>query len=510
MSRQKYLIDTNVFIGLEDDHVISPNLSALTSLASKHGVRLFVHEAARDDIRRDDDESRRRISLSKVDKFQCLRKVHGLSEDELSQNFGTLNKSNDVVDATLLHSLKIGAADFLVTEDHDLHSRARHYSPALSGRTLYIADAVMLLKTTYEPTDVPISSVEEVEAYQIPLYDDIFDSLREGYPKFDDWWQDKCVASHRKCWVVRDDGLAGLVVRKDETAGDTDARTPAKKILKVCTFKVRPEKRGTKLGELLLKKVFWFAQTNDYDLVYLTTYPDQLVLIDLLEYYGFQKTDVSENGEFTYEKIFSKDRLKPDPASTFFETARLHYPRFYTGPDVSAYVIPIQEAYHDQLFPELKKIVISDKFNDIGSGNESKQPGNTIRKVYLCQAPANILESGALLFFYKGKSKNLPSQSITTVGVFEDMTLAHSTDELRQLAGGRSVYSDVQIIKWSASKYYPVKVINYLLAGYIEPPVSLDELKDDGIINGPPQSIRRLDNKKTQILLKHVKLGFNL
>ena len=510
MSGQKYLIDTNVFFGLEDDHEISPKLSALTSLASKHSVRLFVHEAARDDIGRDQNKKRRRISLSKVDKFQLLRKVDGLSNDQLSQDFGRLDKPNDVVDATLLHSLKIGAADFLLTEDRGLHGRARCYSPNLSSRILYIADAVMLLKTTYEPVDVPISFVQEVDAYQIPLDDDIFDSLREGYLEFDDWWRDKCVASHRKCWVVHDGGLAGLVVRKDETADDTDAQTPAKKILKVCTFKVRPEKRGMKLGELLLKKVLWFAQINHYDLVYLTTYPGQQVLIDLLEYYGFQKTGVREDGEFTYEKIISKDRLISNPNPIYFETARLHYPRFCTGPDVPAYVFPIREAFHDKLFPELKEIVNKDEFDDIGLGDEPKEPGNTIRKVYLCRAQANISEPGALLFFYKVKSKNLPSQSITTVGIFEDMTLAHSTDELRNLAGGRSVYSDEQIVEWSASVHRPVKVINYLLAGYIKPPVGLDKLKEEGIINGPPQSIIRLNEKKKQKMLKHVRLGFDL
>ena len=87
------------------------------------------------------------------------------------------------------------------------------------------------------------------------------------------------------CWAVFDEGLAGLIVRKDETAADTDATIKARKILKICTFKVRPEKRGVKLGELLLRKVFWFSQVNNYNLVYITTYKNQAALINLLEYY---------------------------------------------------------------------------------------------------------------------------------------------------------------------------------------------------------------------------------
>ena len=55
----------------------------------------------------------------------------------------------------------------------------------------------------------------------------------------------------------------------------------------MCTFKVKPKFRGEKLGELLLKQILWFAQRNAFDLVYLTTFDSQAVLIDVLRYYGF-------------------------------------------------------------------------------------------------------------------------------------------------------------------------------------------------------------------------------
>ena len=48
MSSQAYLIDTNVIIGLEDDHTVQPAFAGLTSIAAKHKVDVLVHEAARD------------------------------------------------------------------------------------------------------------------------------------------------------------------------------------------------------------------------------------------------------------------------------------------------------------------------------------------------------------------------------------------------------------------------------------------------------------------------------
>ena len=249
---------------------------------------MFVHEAARDcDIKRDKDKKRRDISLSKIAKFQTLQKVKCLIKQALADELGKIGKHYDEVDATLLHALRIGVSDFLVTQDQGLHDPTQKHSADFARRVLSVADAAQLLEVPSEPREVPILHVEDVSAHTISIADTFFDSLREGYPEFDDWWKMKCVGQRRPCWVVyNSDDLVGLVVRKDETGKDTDATQEFTKILKICTFKVRPEQRGIKLGELLLKKILWFAQQNEYDLTYFTTYSEQTSLIALLECYG--------------------------------------------------------------------------------------------------------------------------------------------------------------------------------------------------------------------------------
>lgn len=142
MSVPKYLIDTNVFIGLEDHAEVAPNFAALLQLTARYGVGVFVHAAAVDDIQRDRDQARRRVSLSKIRKFPVIDKVIGLDQPALEARFGPIRKPNDLVDATLLHALEIGVADFLVTEDQGLHERARRTSATLGDRLLYVADAV--------------------------------------------------------------------------------------------------------------------------------------------------------------------------------------------------------------------------------------------------------------------------------------------------------------------------------------------------------------------------------
>jgi ribosomal protein S18 acetylase RimI-like enzyme len=512
MSQQSYLIDTNILIGLEDYHTVEDAYAKFSSLAAAHKIDIFVHAAAKDDIARDKNVKRRTISLSKIAKYRVLGKRRGLTETDLDQQFGPLRKPNDVVDATLLHALEANAADFLVTQDRGLHSRAQKFSPELGRRVLFVGDAADLLTQTYEPKEVPIRHVGEVDAHEIDNKDAFFDSLRRGYPEFDDWWREKCVKQHRSCWVVYDDDvLAGLIVRKDETAGDTDAITQAKKVLKVCTFKVSPDKRGVKLGELLLKKVLWHAQTNQYDLAYLTTYEDQAALINLLEYYGFKNTGKNANGEFIYERSFSSVAVVREEGSGVFELARKNYPRFLLDDGVRGVGIPIKEEYHDTLYPDLWNPRQTDFFKGASRADRPARPGNTIRKVYLCQAASKLAEAGSVLFFYKGVSEELPSQAMTTLGILESVTQAASTRELMQLTGGRSVYSEEELAAWNATTKRPVKVINYLLVAYVDPPIGLDELIQLGVVKrNPQQSIYELKGNLLKSLVTRANLDFDV
>lgn len=509
MRQHSYLIDTNILIGLEDNHTVQPAYAEFSNLAARHKIDVYVHEVAREDIEHDNDAARKAISLSKVAKFQSLSRRRGLSDKELELEFGPLKKPNDVVDATLLHALMIGAADFLVTQDQGLHSRAQKHSPDLARRVLFVADAAQLITQTYEPKQVPVRHVAEVEAYTIDHEDEFFDSLRDGYSDFNTWWQTKCIAEHRPCWVVYDDDkLAGLIVRKDETPDKTDARTNAQRILKLCTFKVRPEKRGIKLGELLLKQALWYCQHNGYDLAYLTAYEEQASLISLLEYYGFRRTAIKGNNETIFERSFSAEKLKPDGECTDFEQSRLNYPRFVYSEKTEGFGIPIKEHWHDVLFPDLREV---DLLSYRLLLEFPTKPGNTIRKVYLCQSQSYLGEPGSILFFYKGLSNRPPSQAITAIGLLEELNVAKSTSELVKMTGGRSVYSEAQIRAWNASEKAPVKVINFLLIGYIDPPIHLPELRKIGVVKKhPQQSIYRMPRQFMNLLLERANLGFSI
>lgn len=514
MNDFKLLIDTNVVIGLEDAQPVQSSLAELVRLSSEHGVGLFVDGANYDDVARDKDSARRQVTLSKLEKFQKLQGVPLADNATLVARFGTINSENDRSDVRLLVALDAKAIDFLVTQDTGLHRRAER--AGLGTSLLTVEEALQWLKQTFTAQSVSLPYVVERKAYEINRDHAIFASLRSDYPGFDQWF-DKCRRQHRNCWVLEiGNEIAGLVVRKDETYAEAGTRHAGPKILKICTFKVRDEFQGEKFGELLLKQVLWFAQRNKYDLAYVTAFPRHAFLIDLLTYYGFRETRKMDNGEILLEKPILTGSL-PALTGDALDFDREHYPRVHDGSAVRKFCVPIQPDYHRRLFPEIAfgselPLFPTETFGPILAHGQERTPGNTIRKVYLCRAKITRIRPGDVLFFYMSKDDNYAaSQSITTVGIAEQVIDVTKADDLIRLTAKRSVFSAEDMRGMDASTDSPVKMIDFLLVGHIQPSVRVDTLVAKGVFSKrPPQSIAQLTEARYADLKPYVQLGFEL
>jgi hypothetical protein len=510
----KLLIDTNVVIGLEDAQPVQASLAELVRLSNEHAIGLFVEDANFDDVGRDKDDARRTVILSKLAKFQKLRSVPVPDDNWLVARFGAIKGVRDRSDVRLLVALDAKAIDFLVTQDNDLHRRAER--AGVGERVLTVEEALQWLRQTFTSKQVSLPYVVERKAYEISQEHAIFSSLREDYPGFDPWFE-KCKQQHRHCWALEiGKEIAGLVIRKDESHSDADTRHPGPKILKICTFKVRDEFQGEKFGELLLKQVLWFAQQNSYDLVYVTAYPKHAFLIDLLAYFGFHETKKLPNDEIMLEKTIAKGPLPP-VIGDLFDSDRVHYPRFHDGNVVRKFCVPIQPDYHRRLFPEIAfgrelPLFPAETFGPILAHGQERTPGNTIRKVYLCRAKIKRLRSGDLLFFYMSKDAcYAASQTITTVGIVERVIDAITADDLIKHTAKRSVFSAENLHAMKPSAISPLKMIDFLLVGHIEPSVRLDTLLQIGVFaNQPPQSIAGITEAKYAQLKPHIQLGFEV
>ena len=481
----KLLIDTNIIIGLEDDKEVADHFAEMHRKCSEHGVSVFVHEASKEDIERDKDVTRKRRTLSKIKKFLPLKRSGKPTDAALEKQFGLLKKSNDKVDATLLYSLSRNSVDFLVSEDDGLHKRAER--AGLGSRVFTVLDALSWLKRTYEQKTVFLPSVEALLAYEIDFQDQIFDGVRSDYRDFDKWVA-KCSNEHRPCWVVKDDGhLAAVVIRKDETSSEAKTTSPGNRVLKMCTFKVADSFRGLKLGEQLLKQVLWHAQRNGYDTVYVTAFPKQKELIRLLEEYGFFGSSVAANGERLFEKAIIHGAPTLFPGEEVLVGAHRIYPCYFDDPTIRKFVVPIWPSYHAKLFPEAT-------MNREATARATGKPGNTIKKVYICNSPNSQLRAGDLIFFYVTKNGSKFSQTIATLGVVESVQIASNTRDLGRLTAKRSVFLDDELVAWVKAKK-SVKVIDFLLIGHVDPAIPLKVAIKKGVLRSHPQSIARLSEK---------------
>jgi hypothetical protein len=514
MSNFKLLVDTNIVIALEDPQLVQASLAELVRLSGEHGIGLFVDGANYDDVARDRDQGRRQITLSKLDKFQKLRGILVPDQVALVTRFGAISNENDLSDARLLAKLDAKAIDFLITRDLGLIKRAER--AGLGANVLTVEEALQWLKQTFIAKTVVLPHVVQRKAYELDQANAIFGSLRADYSGFDQWF-DKCRHEHRDCWALEiDNDIAGLVIRKDENHSQAGTLHIGPRILKICTFKVRDEFLGEKFGELLLKQVLWYAQLNNYDLVYVTAFPKHAFLVDLLKYYGFAETKQLANGELMLEKMILKGPL-PALNQTAFDFDRLHYPRFHDGVSVRKFCVPIQPGYHRKLFPEIAfgrelPLFPTEEFGPILSRGQERTPGNTIRKVYLCRAKTTIIKPGDVLLFYMSKDESYAaSQSITTIGIAEQVMNVSTVDDLVRLTAKRSVFSAEDLAAMAPRPSSPVKAIDFLLIGHLQPALRLNDLLAKGVFNNrPPQSIAELGEARYSNLKPTLHIGLGL
>ncbi|WP_301065022.1 hypothetical protein, partial [uncultured Helicobacter sp.] len=126
---------------------------------------------------------------------------------------------------------------------------------------------------------------------KVNLQDTFFDSLRQDYQGFDNWYNKKASQGEKAYILYEKNELVCFLYLKEENPVDNTGITPpldlAKSWIKVGTFKVVPHK--TKLGERLIKRMFDFAISRNIFNLYLTAFSKHKALISLLEQYGFKQ-----------------------------------------------------------------------------------------------------------------------------------------------------------------------------------------------------------------------------
>jgi hypothetical protein len=485
----KFLLDTNAFIALEPfGGQLEPGLGPAVTfmrLAMKQGNRVFVHPASRDELAEGKDQTRATQRIAELNKIEMLAEVP--ISTRLQGEFGSVViDSNDHRDLRILAALQANAVNFLVTDDAGLRKRAARIG--LGDRVLTLADAAAMLEA-FEPTAVePPPKITHVPSYALDLDQEIFVSIRADYEEFDEWIDKvRGDSSNRECFIVtEDDGTyaAIAIIKVNEPAAACSYDLP-EPITKVSTFKVQPDFRGNRYGELLLKAVLRSHHDHGVASAYVEVWEHHQRLIDFMGIFGYCDAGKSADGQLVLAK-----RYQPRDTSLSPLDFHIAYGPPAVSDQASVFVIPIVERWHDQLFPEC--IPETEQLLIPGLDGTTHPWGNALRKAYLCNSSTKKVEPGDAILFYRSGL-----QIVSVVGVVEETARTSSPEEVLNLVGGRTVYGPTDIARL-ASHSAQVLVILFRQDRVLEPAWTLAELQRYNVLKAPPQTVSKVKEAGAQ------------
>lgn len=309
-----FLIDTNVFIQLEDSQIIHKEFTKFSRLCNEHSATILIHPLSKKEIEKDRNNERRNVLLSKINRYKLIERPPLAEREELENSFGTITKSNDQIDCQFLYALKKHVVSFLITEDIGIHQRVKKKS--LKNKVLTINQANNMMERLFpEHTEVLLPKVEDLYLYNLNNENTIFDSLKIDYTDFKEWFQ-KSSEKQVKAWVVKPlSKLESVCIYKEAKEKDYKSYSLPQKSLKLATFKVDESHRGKKLGELMLKQAFLYVIENNFKACWMTVFPKHKVLIDFIKDFGFDEigeTGLKDKQTNEQELVFQKTFIKPD------------------------------------------------------------------------------------------------------------------------------------------------------------------------------------------------------
>jgi hypothetical protein len=481
------LIDSNILIPLEDTgKELPPQLAEMRRLAQKINFRLFIHPAQQNDIKRDKNETRRGIVLSRIAQYEKIPNAPIASAEVAKERKWSHSTPNDTIDNSLLLSVVQNACHLLVTNDRGIHRKAN--ISGISERVHYLDQFSVFLKNQVGEDHPPPLGLRETFLHELNLASPFFDSLRANYGGFNNWFTQKA-REQRKSWAVLDgDQLLAVCIFNIEDnpqITDTGLHLPGK-ALKLCTFKVSEQWRGRKMGERFLYSAFQYAKRNACKWVYLHTFgKEQETLVELCIDFGF-----SFFGKYNLrDDVYAKPMDAPEGATvdTPLDFAKKYYPAYLDNTDITKYLIPIQPAYHDELFPDRAEPTL---FNSLPENIPPQS--NTIKKAYLCHASISPPCAGDLVYFYRTHDR----KATECIGIIEHAFRSAIPEQVLPEVSKRTVYNISQLHQILQKE---TLVILFRLIRYFKP-IEKNHLESIGI-KMPLQTIRKL-SAEAGVLLK--------
>ena len=264
-------MDTNVIINREASYVRHEDVGKLFYWLDKLNYGKFIHPITVEEINNHKDSDVKKTFSVKLDSYELLKTEP--PEHELIKTVCTPRDSsqNDINDTKLLNQLINNRVDFLITEDKKLYEKSKLINV---NRKVFTIESFLEKVVSENPDLIDYKTLSTKKDYfgNVNLQDTFFDSFREDYVGFDDWFNKKSNELSYVC-LDKDKTLAFLYIKKEDDDEDYSNIFPIfskKKRLKIGTFKVALN--GYRLGERFLKIIFDNAISQKVDEIYVTIF----------------------------------------------------------------------------------------------------------------------------------------------------------------------------------------------------------------------------------------------
>lgn len=490
---KKILLDTNMLIYLEDDREIDLNVAKLTRIIyDSNEYKIVIHPNTLIEANKIKDERRRLIFKSKISVYKQIE-----NPPKATEEFHRLVKcknENDKIDNELLFAVKQNCVSFFITNDLRLKRKAEKIG--LGDRVLKIEEAITKFGIQEKRNSIitPVFIREEY-LYQIQLEDSFFDTLREDYENFDDWFIEKQI-KNKKAYVSKNfkDEITSFLMLKvedqDEKYENFEKKFEPKRRLKISTFKVDINNTGKRIGETFIKIIMKKAIEENVDEIYITVFPKYRALIEMLEKYGFEyntyKYTKNKKGDVFKEYIFLRNLRDKD-----------NYP-FIKIKEQNIFIIPIQPNYHKLLFPE----AIKEAQIKISDYNGTNTASNAIRKAYISNSKIKKIKKGDILLFYASRDR----KAITSIGIVDAVFNSfENIEDIINLVKKRTAYEEKELkenvnidslvimfkhyMSFTKDIEYKWMLENNIVNGYIQCPIEIEKESLIKIINEAKEDV---------------------
>lgn len=473
----RVLLDTNIVIHRENTQVTSLTIGKLFYWLDKLHYEKLIHPYTVGELRKYQNPQMQALYDAKLDAYTTMKSI-ATQTDAFTELLNDIPKTdNDRIDNQLLYEIYCGRADILITEDRKMRLKAERLD--ITDKVFTI-NAFITKASSENPAliDYKALSVRKECFGNVDISNPFFNTFKEAYPSFENWFSRKCDEEAYTCRNDQGDMLGFLYLKTEDERENYSDITPIFKPmrrLKVGTFKV--EASGFRLGERFIKIIFDNAIERQLNEIYVTLFmdrPELKALYDLLRRWGFEEHGTKRtNGK---DEIVLVKKLGVYDESL---TPKQNFPniKYFR----QKFFLPIEAKYHTPLLPD-SQLRTENEIDFLGE----KPHRYALQKVYISFSYKRNMHPGDFLVLYrKGVTPGRKGYEsvVSTIGIIDEVKYNFkSKEEFLKYCENRTVFTPEELDSFWNTKRDVLLVIKFIFVKSLNNRLNLKHFWDNGLI----------------------------